>query len=80
MAVNKFWVSVLIQNDGDKQAWLCACNDCQLSVDEAMKIVQKYRDNYTVLCAWIHKQQKHIHKRPVFFKCYINALGVVDRR
>lgn len=73
--MDKFWVSCIIFEEGDRSPWLCACCDCQLSIDEAMKVAQSYVDNYGVIDLWIDKYDKDNNKTVVFHKTFIDVLG-----
>lgn len=76
--MKRYWVYVLIQNEEDPRAWLCGSSESYTSIEKAKQIVQRYRENHVVLCAWIREEQNTLHKRPVFFECYTNILGMVN--
>lgn len=75
---DKYWPSVLIQNASDDRAWCCGSYNCCDSLEEALKVIEKHKENNTVLCAWVHKQWKNMFRQPVFFECYVNTLGQVN--
>lgn len=77
---DKYLPSVLIQDADDKRAWYCGTYTCCTSLEEAMKVIEKQKENHTVLCAWIHKERVSVFKQPVFFECYVNTLGQVNGR
>lgn len=77
--MKQYWISVIIQDKGDKRAWLCAMSDSVLSIDKAMEIIEKTRNNYNVLLAWIDTFDEDSVKKTVFHECYVNALGYVEK-
>lgn len=48
-----YWVSAIIQGYNNEKPWLCAMNEGQINFDESMSIINRLRDNYDVLSAWI---------------------------
>lgn len=72
-----YWVSVIIQNEHDVRAWRCSSHDGCNSLDEAMELVNKYRDTSRVLAAWI-REDSDGESSLVFFKCYVNIVGEVE--
>ena len=77
--MKQYWVSAIIQDEGDKRAWLSAMSDSVLSIDKAMETIEKARNNYTVLSAWIDTFDENSVKQTVFHECYVNALGYVEK-
>lgn len=70
-----YWVSLLIQDTENSKPYLCAMSDGCINLVEAMKIIERSRNNYRVLCAWIDVFDKNGNKSTVFHKCYVNAIG-----
>ena len=75
--MEKYWVSVIIQNAGDKRAWLCAMTDCEMSLENAMETINKARTRFVVLSAWVDTFDKNNEKHTVFHECYVNCIGQV---
>ena len=48
-----YWVSATIQNKNDREPWLCAMYDGELSMDSAMQTISRLKENHNVLSAWI---------------------------
>ena len=46
--MKRYYVSVLIQGE-NKEVWLSAMSESVFSIGEAMKIIDKFRNNYNVL-------------------------------
>lgn len=72
-----YWVSLLIQDSENSQPWLCAMTDSCISMKEAMDDVNKGRENYRVLSAWIDTFDEDNKKTTVFHECYVYAIGKV---
>lgn len=70
-----YWVSAIIQNEGDKKPWLCTMTESVLSLDKAMEVIAYTRKNNTVLSAWVDVFDKNNIKQTVFHECYINVFG-----
>ena len=77
--MKQYWVSMIIQDESDKRAWLSAMSDSVLSIDKAMETIDKARKNYTVLSAWVDTFDENNTKQTVFHECYVNALGYVEK-
>ncbi len=77
---DKYWPSVMIQNASDARAWYCGSYDCCVSLEEALKVIERHKENNVVLCAWVDKQRKNMFKAPVWFESYTNTLGQVNGR
>ena len=70
-----YWVSVLIQDSENSQPWLSRMLDSRSSLSEAKEIIEKYRDNYRVLSAWVDTYGENKVKTTVFHECYVDTLG-----
>ena len=51
--MKQYWVSMIIQNEHDKRAWLCSMAESVFDTDEAEDLILKARKQFTVLSAWI---------------------------
>ena len=80
VTLEKYWVSVIIQGEDDKRAWLSAMSDCELSLEDAKKVIARARENYDVLSAWIDMYDEEGKKNTVFHECYVNVLGNVEKQ
>ena len=66
-----YWVSLLIQDKENTKPWLCA-------MSEAIKIIEKGKQNYRILSAWVDTFDTNNQKVTVFHECYVNAIGNVE--
>lgn len=73
-----YWVSLLIQDKENTKPWLCAMSDGCISLEEAIKIIEKGKQNYRVLSAWIDTFDTNNHKVTVFHECYVNSIGNIE--
>jgi hypothetical protein len=72
-----YWVSAIIQNEGNKKPWFCAMSEGELSFEKAMECIVHLKENHTVLSVWIDMCDEYNVKKTVFHECYINAFGDV---
>lgn len=77
--MNHYWVSAIIQDEGDRKPWLLSLNDCQLSLEEAMKVVAKVKENYRTLSVWVDMFTPNDEKKVVFHECYIDVFGNINQ-
>ena len=68
--MKRYYVSALIQ-DENKEIWLSAMYDCVFSIEEAMKLIEKSRNNYNVIAAWIDSFDDNDTKKIEYHQCYI---------
>ena len=73
-----YWVSLLIQDTENSKPWLSAISNGYISLEEAMKTIERGRSNYRVLSAWIDIFDEGGNKSTVFHECYVNAIGNVE--
>ena len=73
-----YWPNVMIQNKNNERAWVCGSYTGEGSLEEALKVIEKLREDNVVLCAWVQRSRKNMFKNPVWFKCYTNVLGMVN--
>lgn len=74
-----YWVSAIIQNEGNKKPWLCAMSEGELSLEKAMDVVAFTKENHTVLSIWVDTFDENNVKQTVFHECYINAFGDISK-
>lgn len=74
-----YWVSGIIQNNGNKLPWLLAYNQGELSLDRAKRQIETMRHNHNVLSAWIDTFDENDAKETVFHECYIDVFGYVTK-
>lgn len=74
-----YYVSAIIQNEGDTKPWLCAMTDSEIKLEDAMKVIARARTNHNVLSAWIDMFDENNVKQTVFHECYINILGDINK-
>lgn len=72
-----YWVSAIIQNKGDQKPWLLAMSEGELSLEKAMEIVNRVKEDHTVLSVWIDVFDENNTKQTVFHECFIDAFGTV---
>lgn len=77
--MKQYWVSVIVQGEEDRRAWLIAFTDSVSSIDAGLETIHKARKNYTVLSAWIDTFDENNVKHTVFHECYIDAFGYVQQ-
>lgn len=70
-----YWVSAIVQNKDDKNPWLRAMSEGELSIGKAMTVIDRLKANNTVLSVWIDVFDENGIKDTVYHDCYINAFG-----
>lgn len=50
-------------------------SDSCSSLSEAKEAIEKYRNNYRVLFAWVDTYGENKVKTTVFHECYVDTLG-----
>lgn len=73
-----YWVSLLIQDTEHSKPWLSSMSSGCTSFEEAMKTIERGRNNHRVLCAWIDTFDENNNKSIVFHECYVNTIGNVE--
>lgn len=74
-----YWASYLVKDmTTNKVASVSTYNGC-LTEDEAKKVIDKARQNFTVLSAWIDTFDSSNKKTTVFHECYVDAVGNVEK-
>lgn len=73
-----YWVSLLIQDKENTKPWLCVMSDGCISFEEAIKIIEKGKQNYRVLSAWVDTFDTNNHKVTAFHECYVNSIGNIE--
>lgn len=79
---NEYWVSVLIQNDSDKRAWLLSTNSSVSSMEDAIKIISDIRKNHKTLAAWVDtftedSTSGKVTKKTVYHDYFVDCFGNV---
>ena len=64
----------IIQDKCDERAWHMVPETDELTLVDAIGVIDQFRSNHTVLSAWVTETDKPL---PVHFKCYIDILGRV---
>ena len=75
--MKQYWVSMIIQNEHDKRAWLCPMTESVCDMNEAENLILKARKQFTVLSAWIDIFDEAGIKETVYHEYYVNPLGMV---
>lgn len=77
--MKSYYVSAIIQNEGDAKPWLCAMTDSEIKLEDAMEVIARTRANHNVLSAWIDMFDENNVKQTVFHECYIDTFGNMSR-
>ena len=72
-----YWPSAIIQDSDNKRPWLRSTSQGEISLEKAMMIINYFKDNHTVLSAWVDSFDECNNKQTVFHECYIDAFGNV---
>ena len=78
--IDQYLPCIMIQNKHDERAWVCGSYETTLTLEDALKVIEKHKENHVVLCAWVWKFRKNRFNKPVFFENYTNALGMVNNQ
>ena len=70
-----YWVSAIVQYKSDEKPRLLAMYNGEVSLDKAMKVVSRIKENHTVISVWVDAVSENKVKQTVFHECYINAFG-----
>ena len=77
---NNYFVSLLIQDDEKSKPYLISMTDSAPHLKDAMEIIERGRNNYRVLSAWVDVFDKNNAKITMFHECYLNVVGKVERK
>lgn len=77
---DNYWVSLLIQDDEKSKPYLISMTDSAPHLKDAMEIIERGRNNYRVLSAWVDVFDKNNVKITMFHECYVNVVGKVERK
>lgn len=71
-----YWVSgIAFDPDNDKRPWLWHCNECEISYEKAMKVLESARELHCLLSGWIEKKNSNGESEVVYHKAYIDCFG-----
>lgn len=70
-------MTVLKEKGGKGDAWICACSEACLSKEEAMHMVQKYREGWDCLAAWVQlfENGETEKQRIIYSECRMDEFG-----
>lgn len=74
-----YWVSVLIQDSENSKPWLSRMSDNCSNLSEAIEVIEKARNNYRVLSAWVDTYGENKVKTTVYHECYVDTLGNLNQ-
>lgn len=74
-----YWTNFIMKSYDDGKPWLCSSYDGCLTLDEAMRNIEKQRENYIVLSAWIDVFENN-EKKTIFHECYLDVIGNVAKK
>lgn len=77
--MKSYYVSAIIQNEGDAKPWLCAMTDSEIKLEDAMEVIARARTNHNVLSAWVDMFDENNVKQTIFHECYIDVLGDINK-
>lgn len=77
---DNYWVSLLIQDDEKSKPYLISMMDSVLHLKDAMEIIERGRNNYRVLSAWVDVFYENNTKITMLHECYVNVVGKVERK
>lgn len=66
-----YWVSFIIQDEGNVKPWLCAISTAQDTLEQAKYQIEFTRNSHNVLSAWIDIFDENDNKQTVFHECYM---------
>lgn len=72
-----YWVSCLVQYEG-KSRHIGMLDPC-LSMEKAIEIIKRTRENYEVLSAWIDTFDDDGNKHIEFHECYVDTVGNIKQ-
>lgn len=72
--MNLYWVSAIVQSKFDQKPSLLAMSEGEISLEKAMEVVGRIKENETVLSVWVDLFDEG-NKRVVFHECYLDAFG-----
>ena len=75
-----YWVSLIIQDAENSKPWLSSMSSGCVSLEEAMKTIERGRNNYRGLSAWVDVFDENNAKITMFHECYVNVVGKVERK
>lgn len=70
-APKEYWVSAIIQDEGDIKPWLCPMTSPNNSLEDAKKEIQYLKDRYNVISAYIDVYDQNNAKQTIFHECYL---------
>ena len=73
-------MSLLIQDDEKSKLYLISMTDSVPHLKDAMKIIERGRNNYRVLSAWVDVFDENNAKITMFHECYVNVVEKVERK
>lgn len=74
-----YWVSAIIQDEGNIKPWLCAISTTQDTLEQAKQQIEFTRNRHNVLSAWIDIFDDNDNKQTVFHECYIWKLPHIEK-
>ncbi len=72
-----YWVSAIVQSKFDQKPFLLAMSEGEISLEKAMEVVGRVKENDTVLSVWVDTFDENNTKQTVFHECCIDAFGTV---
>lgn len=76
-STSTFWVNCIMCSPGG-EPWHCACQDPELSLNDALAVVMKYEKDYadSLILAWIQGfDQDGKFEKIYWLRNYVNAIG-----
>lgn len=75
-----YWASgIAFDEKNDKKPWLWFCSECELSLEEAKRVIACAKENYNLISAWVDCLNENNESTVVYHECFIDAFGNKSR-
>lgn len=72
-----YWVSLLVQDTETSKPWLAAMTSPEVSLENAIAVLNRGKENYRTLSAWIDVfDENNNFVKTAFHNCYLNPHGI----
>lgn len=76
--MSMYWVSFILQTSEKEKVSMCALNDAYTTLEQAINVITKTRQNADVLSAWVDIFEND-KKITVFHTCYVDIFGKIKK-
>lgn len=77
---DNYWISLLVQNDENSRPYFISMTNSVPHLKDAMEIIERGRNNYRVLSAWVDVFDENNAKITMFHECYVDVIENVERK